>query len=33
MTDSHLLGLIEELEEIKDVEDIRPALIERFKVR
>lgn len=33
MTDDHLLGLIEELEEIKDVEDVRPALIERFKVR
>jgi TFIIF-interacting CTD phosphatase-like protein len=33
LTDDHLLGLIDELEEIKDVEDVRPALIERFKVR
>jgi len=33
LTDDHLLGLIEELEDIKDVEDVRPALIERFKVR
>ena len=33
MTDDHLLGLIDELEDIKDVEDVRPALIERFKVR
>ena len=30
MTDDHLLGLIDELEDIKDVEDVRPALIERF---
>jgi len=33
ITDDHLLGLMEELEDIKDVEDVRPALIERFKVR
>ena len=31
--DPHLLNIIEELEEIKDLEDIRPALKERFGVR
>ena len=31
--DPHLLNIMEEIDEIKDLEDIRPALKERFKVR
>ena len=31
--DPHLLSIMEELNEIKDLEDIRPALKERFGVR
>ena len=31
--DGHLLGLIEELEEIKDLEDVRVALAEKYNVR
>jgi hypothetical protein len=31
--DMHLLQLINELEEIKDLEDIRPALQSKFQVR
>jgi TFIIF-interacting CTD phosphatase-like protein len=31
--DPHLLNVIEELDEIKDIEDIRPALKERYGVR
>jgi TFIIF-interacting CTD phosphatase-like protein len=31
--DPHLLTLIEELEDIKDLEDVRPALSEKFGVR
>lgn len=33
LTDDHLLQLIEEIDDIKDLEDIRPAMVERFKVR
>jgi TFIIF-interacting CTD phosphatase-like protein len=31
--DPHLLGIMEELEDIKDLEDVRPALAEKFNVR
>jgi TFIIF-interacting CTD phosphatase-like protein len=31
--DPHLLALIEELEEIKDLEDVRVALAEKYNVR
>ena len=32
-TDIHLLSLIDELEDIKDLEDVRPALAEKYNVR
>ena len=31
--DGHLIGIIEELEEIKDLEDVRMALAEKYNVR
>lgn len=31
--DPHLLAIMEELDDIKDLEDVRPALAEKFNVR
>ena len=31
--DPHLLSIMEELDDIKDLEDVRPALAEKFNVR
>ena len=33
LSDPHLLNIMKEIDEIKDLEDIRPALKERFGVR
>lgn len=31
--DPHLLEIIEELDQLKDLEDVRPALHEKYKIR
>jgi hypothetical protein len=31
--DPHLISIMEELDDIKDLEDVRPALAEKFNVR
>lgn len=32
-TDMHLLSIMEELDDIKELEDVRPALAQKFNVR